>query len=131
MNNVEKLYWITRLDGLNGLLIFTIIASAFYILFYFIFCFVNEEEYVDFPGKVVKSINNKFKYIALPVFVLSLLGYVFTPTRDEMILIIAGGETLDYVENNKSIQEVTDKAPEYILKYLNNQIDELKNNEQR
>lgn len=46
------------------------------------------------------------------MFIISVLGRVFVPTEKEMTMILGLGQTIDYIQENKTIKELPDKCVE-------------------
>jgi hypothetical protein len=59
-------------------------------------------------------------------FVLGVVCASLTPTRNEAILIMAGGKTLDFAQSDTSLSKIPYEATEIISGYLEKSIKELK-----
>lgn len=123
MTNVEKIYWLTRLDVLNngasGILAFSIVYGIFIGIMLLMGKDLVEES-------TMKKLTQHLKYIYIPLAIISGLVKAFVPTKEEMILIWAGGSTLDYVQENKELKEIPDKATKVIINYLDEKLNEVK-----
>jgi 6-phosphogluconolactonase/glucosamine-6-phosphate isomerase/deaminase len=78
----------------------------------------SEDDVVNNTQKRKKFINKT--WVPILLFIL----YTLTPNTKEAMLIIAGGKTLDYVQQDTSLQKIPYKTSELILKkmdeYINN-----------
>lgn len=131
MSTYSKLYWLTRLDNLDGLLIALIVVSAISILVIALFRFMTadfdefyDEEVVKERKELRSKFTSKIKYI-VAVLVVSVLLKVFLPTKNEVIFIVAGGKTLDYIKSDTSLSKIPYQATKYVSDYLDKKITEI------
>ncbi len=128
MSNYSKMYWLTRLDCINGLFIWLIIVSALTIIIFIIakpVCIsdVYEEEKI--------KINQLFKKrqwiikLSVPVLIISVIGITFLPTKNDIIYIYAGGKTMGFIQSDTSINKLPAQTTKIISDYLDKNIKEL------
>lgn len=105
-----EIYWLTRIIAINE--ISKIIAILALILC--VFCLLGaiviaEDEALPF-----------FRYLKICFITscISALVYMFTPSRDELIVIFGLGSTVEYMEGNERAREIPDKAVEKIINWL-------------
>ncbi len=121
MSNYSKLYWLTRLDYLQGF--FTTIAiMSLLAAFACAFILTLEDEWDGDYGKIKRRI---LKW-ALPFAVLFGLIACFIPSKDDAVFIIAGGKTMDFVESDSSINKLPAQTTKLITDYLQRQIEGAK-----
>ena len=102
---MSEIYWITRLDDLNGLLAtFIAISAALSMIFTILYFVGRSEEWEEV------SIFKRIVKIFIPTFIISLLLYVFTPTKEDMFLIYGVGGTVDYIKQNDKAKQLPDKC---------------------
>lgn len=103
---MNEIYWITRLDVINGwLFAFALISGiimAVSAIVYIVLKSDNDEYLLGVTRSVLKPSTIVF-FICLPLTIL-------TPTKDEALLIWGVGSTIDYVKNNETIKELPDKC---------------------
>lgn len=102
---MSEIYWITRLDAANGLLVaFIAISAAVSVVFTILYFGGREEgwEIVPIIKRVIKT--------SIPTFIISILLYVFTPTKEDMFLIYGVGGTVDYIKQNDKAKQLPDKC---------------------
>lgn len=102
---MNEIYWITRLDAANGLLeAFIGISAAVSVLFTAFYFAGKTEEWETVPifKRVIKT--------SIPTFIISLLLYTFTPTKEDMFLIYGIGGTVDYIKQNDKAKQLPDKC---------------------
>lgn len=117
---MNEIYWITRLDGINTVLIIMIVVGA-------IFCTVVGIAYFITNGQVIydsargyeaskkenegyrKTCSNVLKW-TIPITIISCLLRIFTPTTKEALLIWGVGGTIDYIKSNPVAKKIPDKC---------------------
>lgn len=96
---MNEMYWITRLDSLEVLFTIMIAAPIVILILYFIALIeVN-----------IDSMKPAFKY-TLPFIFVGTLGLVFVPNKQDALLILGVGGTIDYIKTNETIKEIPDKC---------------------
>ena len=123
MSNIVLIYWLTRLSSIQGLfttvaIVVTTIISAGLLLYTIMMIESYESE--------IKELKQKRKWFANRIWIVCLLWIVsiLTPDTKEAMLIIAGGKTMDYVQQDTSLQKIPYKTTELILKKMDQYIDE-------
>jgi uncharacterized membrane protein len=131
MNNYEKLYLLTRLDGIGGL--FTAIAAFSFLTILGIFVYewassdwdvIYGEEKQKARKEERKKHTNKIKWITL-ICILFTISSILIPSQKEAIFIIAGGKTIDFIEADSSIQKMPEQTTQIISSFLDKQIKEI------
>lgn len=118
MNNYSKIYWLTRLDNIGflfGMLTFLACAT---LLIYFIIKIVECNKKDD--RKDFDNAHGSIKRLALWVLIPSLLICTFLPSKNDMILIYAGGKTMDFVQKDSSLNKIPYQTTKIISDYLDN-----------
>lgn len=116
---MEEIYWITRLDYLQGLFIVLTLICGFLVPISCIMKIASSDE------EEVKIGTAIFKY-SLPVLILSAIGICFVPSTKEMLLIYGVGGTVDYIKKNETIQQLPDKCIEALDLFIDDYIEEEK-----
>jgi len=131
MNNYTKLYWLTRLDGINALFCTLLVVSILAILAIIIgnlmgmdmdSCY-RESEVIE-RKKFRQKIQGYLKWLYIVAF-LSCLVVVFLPTQKEAIIIVAGGKTMNYIQSDTSLQKIPHQTTKIISDYMDKQIKEI------
>lgn len=127
-----KLYWLTRLDNINSFITSVGVICVFIVVAMGIWTAINSESY-SFDSeeekenrKKLKATTSKMAKILLPLGFFFLLFRVFVPTKDEAILIIAGGKVAEYVNKDTSLQKIPFQTTEYLKLVLDREIQDLK-----
>jgi hypothetical protein len=124
MNNYSTIYWLTRLDAINIFFAIMLFVSAISLLFYYIIyqCECHGED----DQKEYKKSYGIIKKISVPFVVVGIMVTVFLPNKNEAILIMAGGKTLDFVQNDTSLSKIPAQTTAIISGYMDKAIQELK-----
>ena len=133
MSNYSKIYWLTRLDGINGFFIAIACVSAALLLASIIYHFASSDmdefyhdKELEARIKLRSKTTGKIKYWVV-LLVIGVLTSILLPTQKQAILIIAGGKTMDFVEQDTSIQKIPGQTTLIISEFLDNQINKLNN----
>jgi hypothetical protein len=120
----STIYWITRLDGIITFLIAISVIAGIASIFLFIFGWPAAED-CGIEGQKLKDIRKGFKR-CITTALIGGLATVFIPTKNDAILIYAGGKAYEYVQSDTSFQKIPYKTTEYIKLVFQKEIDELK-----
>lgn len=124
---MSELYWLYVLGGLHkglcGLAVLSFICSFACVFIYF--AGLQNSEKIDKRFKVVTI------YILPMAFIISMLGSMFIPDTKSLYIIYGVGGTLDYLKENKTVKQIPDKAILELDKYLNEQIGDNDNKEDK
>ena len=125
---MNELYWITRLDVINTLLIIaTVLGWIAVVIFSIIYYASNGQaiydesrehisrakEYRDYANTCIKGLR-----YAVPLTLLSTLLMVFTPTTKQALLIYGVGGTIDYLQANPTAKQLPDKCINALDKWV-------------
>lgn len=110
---MNEIYWITRLDCINGWLIASAATSGVLAAVLLIVYFIVKSEYVAHQCAADKRQMDFCKSVIKPsaiVFFTSLIISILTPTKKEAMLIWGVGSTIDYIKENETIKQLPDKC---------------------
>ena len=65
------------------------------------------------------------KKVCYPLLFISIVLATFLPSKDDMILIYAGGKAMDFVQADSSINKIPAQTTKFIKDYLDKQVKEL------
>ena len=116
---MNEMYWITRLDYINGLAIGILVLSGILLIVYMI----------DHAARSENTISNKpmpvkWLYTAIISIVISTSTIVFLPSTKDALMIYGVGGTIDYIQQNKTAQGIPDKFFKAVDKYLDTTLQE-------
>lgn len=123
MNWYSVFYWLTVADNAKDFfwffaIVFTIIAIASTIIFIDA-CFSCEEK--DFIQHI-----RKWLFWSYPFAVLFWAGIVFTPSKKDSLLIVAGGGTLQYLTTDSSAKQIPHELTSFVLTELKSMSEDVK-----
>jgi len=124
MSYTIGLYFLNRLDTFRTILtIMIIIGVAGLILYYFFNLMSTELE----KAKMEKySSDNKWtRRTLITITIIGIAGLTFIPTTKQMIFIIAGGKTLDYVSKDQSLRKIPGQVTEITTEWLDKKLKEI------
>lgn len=105
---MSEIYWLTRLDAIQALLIILSVLSIIAV----IICFIR---WVDNDIK-----NGKAKHFVISVFVsiFLMIALVLTPSTKDAIMIWGVGGTIDYIKSNDTAKQLPDKCIQALDKFV-------------
>ena len=123
MSNMVLIYWLTRLSSIQGLFATAAIITSTFITAGLL---AYSVQLVDSYEHEQKELKQKRKWFVNKIWIVCLLWVVtiLTPDTKEAMLIIAGGKTMDYVQQDTSLRKIPYKATELILKKMDEYVDE-------
>lgn len=123
MSNSFWIYLITRLDIFIGLsMAFAIISALFTVVTY---AWKSMEFSEDYEGDKIKIARaNKTIKLALRICIIFTVVASLLPSSKEAIMIYAGGKTMDYIQQDTSLQKIPYKATEIVIKKMDEYLNE-------
>jgi hypothetical protein len=118
METTTQLYWLTRLDSIQ--FIFAVLAILGFLIFMGVIMFTISGD-IDYEDKTTLK---QLKIFAVS-FAISLLGSILIPSKDEVVFIVAGGKTIDFIKNDSSINKLPGQTTKYISEMLQKEINKL------
>lgn len=111
---MNEIYWITRLDAICTVLgismsVFGIILAACLVAAG-ISCVESDEDIHKSSLKGVKK--------TIAPFILSMLLFIFIPTKKDALLIWGVGGTIDYIKSNETAKQLPDKCIQALDKFV-------------
>ena len=102
---MSEIYWITRLDIIQGFCIAFLVAGIASIVIACLrtFCALESTDL---------SITNKCKKVGIILTAIFLPAVMFIPTSKDAMLIFGIGPTIDYVQSNETAKQLPDKCIE-------------------
>lgn len=123
MSYTIGLYFLNRLDAFRTVLTILLVTGILGIIVYYVaraFSTVTKKDVDDF--------NTMYRWRRRTMFTLIFVGIgglTFIPTTKQMIFIIAGGKTLDYVSKDQSLRKIPGQVTEITTEWLDNKLKEI------
>jgi hypothetical protein len=95
-----ELYLLTRLGAIFPILVLIMLFATGVLLI----------SGIDIAHDGVGEENLMFFKRSAVVLAISILGIVFIPSKQDMLLIYRVGTTLDYLQDNEKVQQLPDKC---------------------
>ena len=105
---MSEIYWITRLDYIQGSLIASLILVGFAIIIAAICVCIDDRDLK--ARKVLKW--------TIPSFAITLSVLCFIPNTKEAMLIYGIGGTIDYIKSNDKAKQLPDKCIDALTRYV-------------
>lgn len=124
---MNELYWLTRLDVVNTILLISLIIGCFVILISIGIILnkrsdygfeENDDDYI-FTKKVLRTSS-------IVTFIICLF-YIFIPTQKQALIIWGVGGTIDYIKSNDTAKQIPDKCIDALDKFIGEYVNEAKN----
>lgn len=132
-NNYQNLYWLTRVDGINGLVLaLGVICLVACFLIPFVCMMTSDFDSYKEDDEIKERKATRAKYMKktkwlLPLGFFFILCRIMIPSQKDIVLIIAGGKTIDFIQTDTSVSKIPSQTTAIISQFLNNQIINLQN----
>lgn len=139
MNFYSVFYWLTVADGVknvfdtfsNFFTLFTIVGLIAYLIVIGISInirsenedFNEDKNYKD--ALLWRKLFGRFYFFCQIICIITWLGYVFTPTKKDCLLIVAGGSVGNFITNDSSAKSIPSDITKFLHLSLNKEIDDL------
>lgn len=120
---MSELYWITRLDAANTVIIICFIAS---IIGFVCSLFAAVSNGV-FENKEPCIERKCFRAFSISLTIFALLN-IFVPSERDALLIYGIGGTIDYIKSNDTAKQLPDKCIQALDKLIDSYIEEPSEN---
>lgn len=117
---MEELYWIERLDSIQGVFILLSCLSGVWLFFAFIIPWVEDYDKEDCKERGIHK-SRKFSGTLLAI---SILILTFLPSTKEMYRIIGIGGTIDYIRQNETVKQLPDKCIKALDLFMDNVLED-------
>lgn len=122
MNYTSLFYWLTVADNakdffITFIVIFTIISTISTVAY--LIC--GNEDHED-----GQAMSRKWMWWSYPFMILFWALYVFTPSKKDALLIVAGGQTLNFLTTDSSARKIPHELSDFVLTELKNMSQEVK-----
>ena len=125
MSNYSKLYWLTRLDNIQALFTILFVVCGIILFVYYLLMILTCEGDAD-ELKEYSQKYGKYKKFAFWVIIPISIIATFLPSKNEVIFIVAGGKTMDFVQSDTSLNKIPAQTTQLITKYLDEKLKEDK-----
>lgn len=121
MDNYTALYWLTRLDSIISMFeVFVILSGCVFFGAGLFKVMMGDDMDDDHALYCKKGLRWSFS-----ILVISTICLIFIPSKNDVILIYAGGKTMYFVQSDSSLQKIPGQTTQIISEYLNKSIEEI------
>ncbi len=127
MNYTSLFYWLVVADNARGffkvfMIMFTVIA------FFATICYIFNS-YSEGTGQTKDDEQNqrmarKWMWYSYPFMIFFWSLFIFTPSKRDALLIVAGGQTLNFLASDKSAKQIPAELSNFVLTEIKNQAKE-------
>ncbi len=118
MSIYSQLYWLTRLDSIFGLFVTASLLIAVILAVKFMLWTCGDDDDCMFETKSTG-------WILFSIMCLTIIIACLIPTKKEVIFIVAGGKTIEYIEKDTSISKIPGQSTALLSKYLENELKQM------
>ena len=109
-------YWLVVADNAKdffkaGLIIFSIVAGLATAIYFLMGSEGNESE---------QTMARKWLWWSAPFSIFFWALFIFTPSKKDALLIVAGGQTLNFLANDKSAKQIPSELSNFVLTEVKN-----------
>lgn len=120
MNYTKLFYWLTVADNAKTLFvtfiwIFTVISLIATFVYFF-----------NWDDEKGQRMPRKWMWWSYPFMILFWSLYVFTPNKKDALLIVAGGQTLNFLTTDSTTKQIPHELSGFVLTELKNMAQEAK-----
>lgn len=120
MDYTSLFYWLVVADNargmfLGGLIFFAVVFAVAFIWF----LIANPDGHEEDNYQIRKRLQ-KWCWWSGPLFFLFCSLYVFTPSKRDALLIVAGGSTMNFLSNDDSAKEIPKELSSFLLVEIKN-----------
>ena len=121
---MDEIYWITRLDNIQGAFIGVLVISVVFI------CIIltgNSDVYgFEESMEIALEKHNKMLRVLACSTIISITVLLFVPNSKDALIIYGLGGTMEYLQSNKTAQGLPDKFTQALDKYLDKELKDEK-----
>jgi len=129
MNYTKLFYWLTVADNartffLTMIVLFTAVAFIATIAY-----FVNSNTNGNGQTKedeIYQKMSRKWIWWSYPFMILFWMLYIGTPSKKDALLIVAGGQTLNFLVTDSSAKQIPNELSSFVLLELRNMAKDVK-----
>lgn len=135
MNYYSVFYWLTVADGVKEVFdtfsnIFTALTVvsliAFAIMIGTTIEYKGDKESADYKSSLSwRKFIGRIYWICQIICIITWLGYVFTPTKKDCLLIVAGGAVGNFITTDTSARAIPADITKFLHLSLNKEIEDL------
>ena len=120
MNYTSLFYWLTVADN----------AKTMFVTFISLFCiiavFSTGAYFLNVDDEDNQRMSRKWMWWSYPFMILFWSLYIFTPSKKDALLIVAGGQTLNFLTTDSTSRQIPHELTSFIVTELKNMAENAK-----
>jgi hypothetical protein len=116
MDYTKIFYWLTVADSAKTVFLWMLIIFGIIVIISTIFNFVAASE----NDEKSRTLARQWMWRTYPFFLTFLMLHVLIPSKKDSLLIIAGGQTLNFLTTDKSSKQIPAELSGFVLTELKN-----------
>ena len=126
MNYTVLFYWLTVADNAKEFFGWSVVLFSLVLIASTIAFFVGREEDLSCPEGGAAERAKRWVWFSTPLAILFWSLYIFTPSKKNALLIVAGGQTLNYLTNDSTARQIPHEALNFVVTELRSMAGEAK-----
>ena len=129
MNYTKLFYWLTVADNAKSMFVtFLVIFSIVAVISTLCFLFGREDldQNLTADADSIAERSKKWLWWSIPFVILFWSLYIFTPNKRDALLIIAGGQTLNYLTTDSTTKQIPHELSNFVVSELRNMAKDTK-----
>jgi hypothetical protein len=119
MNYTKLFYWLTVADNARSLFITAIVVfTAIFVVSFIIFIIASTDDDESFHIDSLSERAKKWVWWSGPFALLFWMMFILTPSKKDALLIVAGGQTLNYLTNDSTAKQLPKEALNFVVTEL-------------
>lgn len=123
MDYTKLFYWLTVADNTRGFFKVMVVIFTAIVVISTIANIITSDEEIDGQGRIL---SRQWMWRSYPFFLLFWLLLIFTPSKKDTLLIVAGGQTLNFLSTDESTRQIPKELSSFVLNELKTMVNEAK-----
>lgn len=120
MNYTSLFYWLTVADNAKTMFV------AFIWLFSIIATISTFAYFINVDDEDNQRMSRKWMWWSYPFMILFWSLYIFTPSKKDALLIVAGGQTLNFLTTDSTSRQIPHELTSFVVTELKNMAESAK-----
>lgn len=120
MNYTTLFYWLVVADNARALFIVCNVIFTAVVVISTLLYFGNGGDSMSKENEENQAMARKWIWWSAPFCIFFWSLFVFTPSKKDALLIVAGGQTLNFLANDKSAKQIPAELSNFVLTEVKN-----------
>jgi len=128
MNYTKLFYWLTVADNAKSFFVTAIVILTVAVVVTIICYFVGKDPDMIKDNPDMSSASQSWFRWFMPFLIMFWALEIFTPSKKDALLIVAGGQTLNYLSNDSTARAIPHEALNFVVTELRGMAEDAKVN---